>query len=150
MLGNAQENFNGLFCLFVWLGFFCASVDKNSSRNFLKGLFCYAIILIQACVYSESCRQLVIMSLVFILSISSLQNRNVTRQFHRLNSTKWSGIASKTFHWVSPNWCHKFRLFSWKVHLSTSKSMNIFSHANGISVSWKYFDRKVKMDWNIQ
>lgn len=65
------------FFSFVW-GFlyFC---DKNSSRKFLKGLSCYDVILIQACVYSESCRQLVIMSLAFILSISSLQNRNFRR-----------------------------------------------------------------------
>ena len=70
MQGNVQENFNG------YLEIFFASVDKNISRKFLKGISLYNnIVLVQACVWCES-RQLIIMSLAFILSISDLQNKN--------------------------------------------------------------------------
>lgn len=50
----------------IWI-FFFAAVGKNISRKFLEGIYFYNnIILVQACVYSESCRQCVIMSLAFI------------------------------------------------------------------------------------
>jgi len=45
MQGNVQENFNG------YLEIFFASVDKNISRKFLKGISLYNnIVLVQACV----------------------------------------------------------------------------------------------------
>lgn len=60
------------------------------------------------------------------------------RHFHRLKSTRLNGITCKTFHWVLPHWCHKWVLFLWKVYLSASENMNIFSYANWLELGFQY------------
>lgn len=86
--------------------FFFASVDKNISRKFLKGISLYnSIILIHACVQSES-RQLqaTCHKSDFYCYLYQVYKTGIfRRRFHRLNSTKLNGITCKNFHQMLPN-----------------------------------------------